>query len=88
MSAPYKFEPDPILKVELVLQPNPLRPPELPLRLMASLLRCQDALLPEFIAKAQSPYSHHDIKFLTVREYLTKHMPENLYASQCLQHWQ
>ena len=83
----YKFEPDPILKVELVLQPNPLRPEELPLRVLASLLRCHEALIPEFIATAQTPYTHHDINFLTIEEHLAKHMPKNLYASECLRRW-
>lgn len=78
----YKFEPDPMLKVELIASPDP-SPEELPLQTIASLLRCHEFLVPESVAMAKPPYTRHEAQFLTIPEYLSQTMPRGLYATQC-----
>ncbi len=80
----YKFEPDPVMKVELVLPeiPEPLH--ELPLKMIATMLRCLDHIVPEFIATPLPPYVRHEAKFMTIKEYLLHTMPAGLYATSCL----
>ncbi|MDD4628397.1 MAG: hypothetical protein PHE68_03330 [Candidatus Peribacteraceae bacterium] len=81
----YKFEPDPVMKVELILAPYVSPVEELSLHIIASLLRCHTHLVPEYIAEALPPYKRHETRFLTVSDYLSKTMPRSLYAAQCLQ---
>ncbi|MDD5055781.1 MAG: hypothetical protein PHZ00_05960 [Candidatus Peribacteraceae bacterium] len=79
----YKYEPDPRMKIELVLPSVPSPMPELPLRIIAEALQCHDYLVPEYTAKPLPPYEGHDANFLTLSEYLSQTMPTELYATQC-----
>lgn len=81
----YKFEPDPVMKVELVLGAYQSPVPKLSLRVVAAMLRCHEYIVPEYISTSLPPYEKHEAKFLTIAEYLTRSMPENLYATKCLQ---
>lgn len=81
----YKFEPSPVMKLELVLPPANASLPILPLKQIASALRCHAHLVPDYVAAALAPYSYHETKFITLMEYLSQEMPEKLYATQCLQ---
>lgn len=80
----YKFDGDPVMKLELMLPDAEQRMPELPIKVMASALRCHEMLVPEGIASALPPYERHETKFLTISEYLGKHNPKGLYALHCL----
>lgn len=80
----YKFEPDPVLKLEIVLPGIKRHIEELPIHIICSALRCHEYLVPEFIAKPKPPYERHKIDFLTLTEYLTKTMPKDLYATQAI----
>ena len=79
----YKFEPDPRMKVELILPTIPSLLPELPLRTLAQALQCHEYLIPSYIAKPVPPYEGHDTNFDTLSQYLSRTMPQGLYASQC-----
>ena len=79
----YKFEADPVMKVELVLPQTGTRPQGLPLQVIADALRCHECLVPPFVAVALPPYERHEAKFQTITEYLSQKMPKELYASQC-----
>ncbi len=81
----YKYEPDPVMKLELILGRYESPTPELPLQTIATLLRCHEFLVPEYIAAALPPYTRHETKFLTIAEYLQQTMPKKLYTLQCLQ---
>lgn len=80
----YKFEPDPILKVELIAVPHRTPAPLLPLQTMAALLSCHEFLVPDGVAKALPPYTRHEAEFVMMWDYLSQTMPKGLYASQCL----
>lgn len=78
----YKFEPDARMKLEIVL-PNVRRHVvELPIHVVCSALRCHEYLVPEFVAEARPPYEGHGTDFLTLTEYLSREMPDGLYATQ------
>ena len=47
----YKFEPDSVMKVELVLPPSNIPAPDLPLQTMAAILQCHEYIVPGFIAR-------------------------------------
>lgn len=79
----YKFEPDPRMKLELILPTIPSLLPQLSLRTLADALHCHDYLVPSYIAKPLPPYEGHDTNFQTLSEYLSQTMPKELYASQC-----
>lgn len=81
----YKFEPDPMMKMEVIVPPYSSPTPELPLRLIALVLQCHEHIVPEYIASALPPYTHHDEKFLTISDFLSKTMPKKFHATQCLQ---
>lgn len=80
----YKFEPDPTMKLELVLPEYPGSNEEMPLKRIATALECHERLVPPFVAPALPPYSHHETRFQTLGEYLTEKMPQSLYASGCI----
>lgn len=82
----YKFEPDPIMKLELIIPELKLESiqPELPLQRVASAIRCHEFIVPTFITLPKAPYAGHETEFLTVSEYLRKTMPKNTYATQYL----
>ncbi len=80
----YKFEPDPIMKMELIVPPFGNLVPQLPLQLIAASLQCHEYLVPNYIAEPLPPYDHHEAKFSTLLEYLSRTMPRGLYASECL----
>lgn len=79
----YKFEPDPMMKVELMVPKISLRSNELPIARLANVLECHEYLLPSYSAKALPLYHRHDVNFLTLGEYLSRTMPPSLYASSC-----
>lgn len=80
----YKFEPDPRMKLEIVL-PNVQRHfDELPVHRVCSALRCHEYLIPDYIAASRPPYEGHDMEFLTLTEYLSKTMPKGLYATEAI----
>lgn len=81
----YKFEPDPVMKMEIIVPSCTGSVPELPLRLIALVLQCHEYIVPEYIAPALPPYQHHDEQFLTISDFLSSKMSEKLYASRCLQ---
>lgn len=81
----YKFDADPVMKVELVIPKSNPAMEDLPLRTIASVLECHEYLVPLSVAAALPPYQRHETKFLTVSEYLSQKMPTELYATQCLQ---
>lgn len=78
----YKFEADPTMKVELVLPHVELENPELPLRTIASALRCHEHLVPEGLAQARPPYERHEAEFISIPQYLSHTMPPELYATR------
>jgi len=79
----YKFDCDPRLKIELVAPECGRVLPMLPVRLMASILRCHDFLVPAHIANPGPYYAGHEDRFLTISEYLSLHTPPELYAAKC-----
>ncbi len=80
----YKFEPDPILKLEIVLPGVKRHIEELPLHIVCSALRCHEYLVPEFVAPAKPPYERHEAEFLTLTEYLSLTMPKGLHATDAV----
>jgi hypothetical protein len=81
----YKFEADPMVKVELVLPHVERELPTLPLRTIASALRCHEYLVPSELAEARPPYERHEAEFLSIPQYLSQTMPSSLYATQVTQ---
>jgi len=79
----YKFDGDKYLKVELIIPSYDGFLPVLPLRSITEALRCHEYLVPEFIAKPKPPYAGHEMRFISLSEYLSREMPPDLYASQC-----
>lgn len=71
-----------LLQVTLLLLPQGIDLPELPLRTVADALRCHEFLVPEVIGVPVPPPV--SFRSLTVREYLQRAMPSNLHASQCI----
>lgn len=80
----YKFEPDPILKLEIVLPSVKRHIEELPIHLVCCALRCHEYLVPEFVAPAKPPYERHETDFLTLTEYLSRTMPSGLLATDAI----
>jgi len=81
----YKFEPDSVMKVELVFPPCKNCIPSLPLQAVTTMLECHEFIVPDFIASPLPPYSRHEMNFLTtIKEYLLQEMPKDLYATSCL----
>jgi hypothetical protein len=70
------------LQVTLLLHREAGDLPELPLRTLASALLCHEFLLPEVIASPLPP--GRAPRSLSVRAYLLRAMPPNLYAGQCI----
>lgn len=68
--------------VETAMPSLPLDLPELPLRLVASGLRCHEDLLPGYLA-APLPLAKHGEGRSHLRDYLERATPQNRYASQC-----
>lgn len=71
-----------LLRVDLIVPTHHGDLPQLPLRLLARALRCHDFLLPRCIT-APLPLGLDETPF-SIRRYLTRAMPQNLYASQCI----
>lgn len=78
----YKFEPDSVWKMELVV-PSSYQEKQLPVSYIASLLRLHEYLVPEFLSKPLAPYVHHEAQFDAITEYLSREMPKDLYTSKC-----
>lgn len=76
----YKFEPDPFMKVELVMPVHSMVVPQLALKTIASALACHEFLIPDCMTVALPPYQGHATDFLTIREYLSSAMPQSLYS--------
>jgi hypothetical protein len=72
-----------VLHVELSLWPWESDLPELPLRMVATALRCHEFLLPDGIARPL-PVPADGRGGREIRAYLMHAMPKNLYASQCI----
>lgn len=83
----YKFEPDPFMKLELLAPKKAVEEQELPLSIMASILRCHRVLVPDFLANARAPYERHETEFETISNYLSQTMPKGLYATECLHNY-
>lgn len=81
----YKFEADPVMKVELVLPHVERELPTLPVRTIASALRCHEYLVPSELAEARPPYERHEADFLSIQQYLSQTMPPSLYATEVTQ---
>ena len=77
----YKFEPDPVMKIELVLPTYQSEAPPLPIKTVAAALECLDFLVPSYVTTPLPPYDHHETKFSTIFEYLRRVMPKDTYAS-------
>ncbi len=80
----YKFEPDPIMKIELVLPNYQCEVQPLPIHVVAVALQCLDFLVPSYVSKPLAPFDHHETKFSTILEYLRRVMPKDAAASLCL----
>jgi len=80
----YKFEPDEAMKLELMLPGTDEEESELPLKTIASGLRCHEFLVPSHKTNGLPPYTRHETNFLTISEYLSQHMPKSLYATECI----
>lgn len=83
----YKFEPDPILKLELVIPRTPknlILPKEQPLHVLSHVIALHDHLVPSFIASPEPFYKKHDANFLTLFEYLKEKTPSDTVASYLL----
>lgn len=74
----------PLVQVDLVVPSRESDFPELPLKRLADALRCHEFLIPGVIAHSLPPPSGHGTQLLGIREYLSRAMPPNLYASQCI----
>ena len=79
----YKFDTDKYLKVELIIPTNHGFLPVLPLRRITDAIQVHEHLVPEFIAKPKPPYTGHEMKFISLSDYLSREMPKGLYASEC-----
>lgn len=79
----YKFEPDPIMKVELVTPDSRMSAPQFSLHAVSDALDCHNFILPEHVASPLAPYTRHEANFLTPVEYLTRTLPEDLYTACC-----
>jgi hypothetical protein len=77
----YKFEPDPIMKIELVLPTYQSEAAPLPIKVVAAALQCLEFLVPSYVAAPLAPYDHHETKFSTIFEYLRRVMPKGDCAS-------
>ena len=79
----YKFEPDPIIKMELVMLGDSASDPDLSLNTILDALDCHEALIPEYVAKPLPPYERHETEFSTLFEYLSQTMPPDMYNLFC-----
>jgi len=73
-----------VLRVEVRVSPWESDFPELPLRTVATALRCHEFLLPDGVARAQPIREADQPKAHGVHAYLKCAMAPNLYASQCI----
>lgn len=81
----YKYECDPYWKNEILVPKQYLEVmQELPLQVVASVLRCHELLVPDYVTQPLPPYTRHEAKFLTIWDYLSRKMPPELYATQSL----
>lgn len=71
------------IRVELLLPPLPVVFADLPLRTVSLALRCHEFLVPQSVATPLRPPPGAGEAVFTLSEYLTRAMPENLFASQC-----
>lgn len=79
----YKFETDPVMKVELIVPDSRMSAPEFALHAISSTLECHQFLLPDYAAISLPPYTRHETKFVTPVEYLARTLPEDLYTLCC-----
>lgn len=80
----YKFEPDPFLKLELIVPARPKKlklPEELSLQVLSDVLRAHDYLVPPIVGEALPPYAGHEARFLTLSEFLDGTMPSDAAAT-------
>src|SRR5439155_1008168 len=74
--------PSRVLTLEVCVLPHNGGLPELPLRVLATALRCHEFLLSDGVA--QPLPVPHDLLRSGIREYLTRVTPHNLSARQCI----
>jgi len=70
-------------RLELLLPPLWQEPGMLPLRTVALGILCHEYLLPESVARPLPPSTLPMARYLSPQRYLTRAMPQNLFASQC-----
>lgn len=75
----YKFEVDPVFKVELEMLGTPAKRPEFALKTLADALECHEFLIPSEVCMPRSPYVKHEAAFLTIDEYLSRNLPSDMY---------
>ncbi len=75
----YKFEAEPVFKVELEMLGAHAEKSEFALKTLAGALECHDFLLPPEICTPKPPYAKHETKFLTIDEYLSRNLPRDMY---------
>jgi len=78
----YKFEPDPYMKLELIVPKVKYAHPELPILPLVDAIQCLEYLIPSHVAKPLSPYSGHEARFQTIDEYTSQLHLKELYALQ------
>jgi hypothetical protein len=79
----YKFEPDPVMKLELVMTDHQSQDPDYALDTMVRALQCHERLVPRYITEAKPPYERHEAEFVTIQEHLSRTMPADLYDLCC-----
>lgn len=76
----YKFEAEPVFKVELEMLGADSEKSEFALKTLSDALECHDFLIPEEICIPKPPYTKHEAAFLTIDEYLSRNLPPDMYA--------
>lgn len=76
----YKFEPDSLIKVELIVPDSRRSSPQFALHALSDVLECHELLVPKCFATPLPPYTRHEAKFLTPLEHLSRTLPEDLYT--------
>ena len=75
----YKYEEDPMMKLELLLPSREASQPEFALKTISAALECHEYLIPDCVATPRPPYSRHEAEFETLTQHLVRTLPEDLY---------
>lgn len=87
----YKFEPDPVLKLELIIPPAPKKlqlPDALSLQVLSDAIELHDYLVSPMVAEPLPFYTRHDTNFITLFEHLEETMPRDTAAWRLVEHAQ